>query len=141
MDPLQAALLSCKIPYLQDLNNRRIAIAQKYLSGLLNVQWLSLPQVPDYSIPCWHQFVVTLIGVKRNKVMESLASFGIDSLIHYPIPPHLQDAYKHLNYHKGDFPIAERLAESVLSLPICPSLSEEQINHVIVIIKKLKFSD
>ena len=65
-----------------------------------------------------------------------MKNLNIDTIIHYPIPPHLQDAYKHLNYKNGDFPIAEYLAKHIISIPICPSLTEKQVNHVINSIKQ-----
>lgn len=130
MDPVQAAVLRCKIPYLCELNKKRSNIAERYMQGLSDVHWLSLPLVPEWSSPCWHLFVINA-HVYRNALIEHLTNFNVDSIVHYPVPPHLQKCYQDLNLAKGSLPVAERLASGVLSIPICPTLTDEQVNHVI----------
>ena len=130
MDPMQAAMLRCKIPYLNDLNDKRSNIASRYLRGLANISWLTLPLVPEWSSPCWHLFVINVHG-HRDALVEHLKYNLIKSLVHYPVPPNMQQCYHDLNLKKGTFPVAEMLADAVLSTPICPTLTNEQVNHVI----------
>tara|TARA_A100001015_G_scaffold315471_1_gene427350 strand:- start:3176 stop:4678 length:1503 start_codon:yes stop_codon:yes gene_type:complete len=114
LDPIQAAFLREKLNYLdQDIENRR-ACAEVY-SKKLNVSQLTLPTVPDWADPVWHLYVVQ--HPQRDHYQKKLELSGIGTLIHYPTPPHLQEAYSHLNFKKGKFPIAEKLAQEVLSLP------------------------
>jgi len=134
MDPMQAAILRCKIPHLNELNERRSSIANHYLAGLANIDWLTLPLVPQWSSPCWHLFVINAHD-HRDALSEHLTRCKIDNIVHYPVPPHMQECYQDLELTKGSFPIAEKLANSVLSIPICPTLTEEQVNHVIASIR------
>jgi dTDP-4-amino-4,6-dideoxygalactose transaminase len=134
LDELQAGLLSVKLKYLALWTADRQRIAAQYLQELANIGDLVLPiTVPDAS-HVYHLFVVRT--AKRNELQEFLTTKGIGSLIHYPIPPHLQQAYKHLGYQKGDFPIAEQIAATCLSLPIYPNLKEAQVSEVCEAIKK-----
>lgn len=134
LDPLQAAFLRVKIPLLQEWNAKRTAIAHEYLAALAGIPWLTLP---DHIVPgClsnWHLFVVRC--VQRDALMSHLQSRNVASMIHYPIPPHLSDAYKDLGYGPGSFPIAEMLALQVMSLPCCPTMSHLQIRSVIAAVK------
>jgi dTDP-4-amino-4,6-dideoxygalactose transaminase len=84
--------------------------------------------VPEWASPNWHLFVIR--HARREKLQARLRDRGVETLIHYPIPPHLQRAYADLNMRKGDFPIAERMADSVLSLPIGPHLDREMAHCV-----------
>ena len=136
LDELQAGLLSVKLKYLQEWTADRQRIAKQYLEELQileNSQNLVLPQTVTNASHVYHLFVVRT--QKRNELQQFLTDNGIGSLIHYPIPPHLQEAYKNLGYKKGDFPIAEQMAETCLSLPIYPNLKEEQISEVCDTIK------
>jgi dTDP-4-amino-4,6-dideoxygalactose transaminase len=128
LDPLQAAVLRVKLKYLDRGNQARRKIASQYLIGLSDID-LMLPFVPDWAEPVWHLFVVR--SGARDKLQQQLSQAGIGTLIHYPIPPHLQRAYAELNYVRGSFPIAEQIHEQVLSLPMFPSMSDDQINRVI----------
>ena len=119
LDELQAALLRVKLKYLDQWNQRRAEIAAFYFEQLpKSLPDLVLPHVPDWATPCWHQFVV--VTDDRQAVQTLLGDKGVETMIHYPIPPHLQNAYSHLGYGESSFPIAERLAKQVLSLPIGP---------------------
>ncbi len=126
LDELQAALLRVKLKHLDDWNARRQRVAAAYLAELPTIRpdWI-LPQVPQWAAPCWHLFVVRVAN--REKVQSELASHAVDSLIHYPIPPHLQAAYRELGYRPSDFPLAERLADEVLSLPMGPHLNQSDV--------------
>jgi len=128
LDTLQAAVLRVKLDYLDRWNEARRAIATRYLSGLVDVG-LTLPFVPDWVEPVWHLFVVQ--SKVRDQLQRQLNQAGIGTLIHYPIPPHFQGAYADLGFTKGAFPISERIHKEVLSLPMFPSMTLEQINRVI----------
>lgn len=127
LDPLQAAILSAKLPVLDEWTERRCAIANLYLNRLVD-SGLALPQVPNWADPAWHLFVVGT--QQRDALQAGLKKAGVGTLIHYPIPPHLQDAYADLAIAKGSLPIAERLAGEVLSLPIGPHLSLDDAARV-----------
>jgi dTDP-4-amino-4,6-dideoxygalactose transaminase len=129
LDELQAALLRVKLAKLADWNTRRRQIASHYLHTLEGVADLILPSVPGEVEPAWHLFVVR--HPDRQRLIEYLASSGIGTLIHYPRPPHLQAAYADLGYTSGDFPLSERMAEEVLSLPIGPHLSGQDVDYII----------
>jgi len=124
MDPLQAAFLRCKIPKLHQLNDFRRETAKLYQESLANLKSVSVPFVPEWADPCWHLFVITCES--RDELQSHLTSRNIDTIVHYPIPPHLSQAYADLGFQVGAFPIAEKLANSVLSIPICPFLSQNE---------------
>jgi len=129
LDPLQAAILRVKLAYLDEWNARRSAIAFRYQHGLAGCG-LTLPHVPDWSEPAWHLYVV--LNHQRDALQKKLTEVGIGTLIHYPIPPHLQAAYADLGLNNGAFPIAERIHCEVLSLPISPNITIEQVNQVVI---------
>lgn len=129
LDPLQAAFLNVKLIYLDEWNHRRSRIANFYLQELRNLPGLTLPDVPPDSRHVWHQFVIR--HPERDDLQSHLTEYGIGSLIHYPIPPHLSRAYQDLGFREGDFPITELIAKSVLSLPMGPHLSLEDASYVV----------
>jgi dTDP-4-amino-4,6-dideoxygalactose transaminase len=122
LDPLQAAFLRVKLRHLDDWNERRQAIAAFYLRRLADTD-LVLPDVPSWADPVWHLFVIR--HPQRDALQRRLFEAGIDSLIHYPIPPHKQAAYGPTGFATRALPIAARIADEVLSLPIGPQLSHE----------------
>ena len=128
LDPIQAAALRVKLKYLDEWNARRSAIAKQYLDGLKDAD-LILPSVPDWAEPVWHLFVIR--HTRRDELQEHLADAGIGSLIHYPIPPHKQQAYSDLGFAPDAFPIAESIHREVLSLPIGPHLDSKQLDHIV----------
>jgi dTDP-4-amino-4,6-dideoxygalactose transaminase len=128
LDPIQAAILRVKVSHLDVWNARRTSIAQGYLQGLA-ATGLILPVVPEWADSAWHLFVVQ--HPQRDSLHKSLTEAGIGTLIHYPIPPHLQQAYAGLGWKVGDFPIAEQMARQVLSLPIGPQLSIQEVAKVV----------
>lgn len=128
LDPIQAAVLSTKLALLDQWNDRRRAVAARYLTDLEGCG-LVLPRVLDGAEPVWHLFVVR--HEERDELANYLSERGIDTLIHYPVPPHLQAAYADLGFGRGAFPIAERLADEVISLPIGPHLNERQVDAVV----------
>lgn len=131
LDEIQAAFLRVKLKYLDEWNRRRAEIANHYKSRLASTN-LILPYVPEWAAPVWHLYVVR--SDKRDVLQKRISEAGIDTLIHYPIPPHLQEAYSNLGYRKGDFPITEKLAGEVLSLPIGPHVGDLQQSQTILAI-------
>jgi dTDP-4-amino-4,6-dideoxygalactose transaminase len=128
LDELQAALLRAKLPKLDEWNDRRRAVAKKYLHHLAALPELILPSVPDWAEPVWHLFVVR--HPQRDALQKELGKAGIGTLIHYPIPPHRSNAYV-AEFAGARFPLAERMAETVLSLPMGPHLDEPGRSGVI----------
>jgi dTDP-4-amino-4,6-dideoxygalactose transaminase len=133
LDELQAAFLRVKLRHLADGNRRRAELASRYRDRLTGVGDLILPFVPAWSVPVWHLFVVRT--AQRNALRDHLAACGIGTDIHYPTPPHLSGAYRAAGRKRGDFPIAEQLAEEVLSLPLNPHLTETQMDLVCAAVK------
>ncbi|MFC3676996.1 DegT/DnrJ/EryC1/StrS family aminotransferase [Ferrovibrio xuzhouensis] len=139
LDELQAALLSIKLRQLDRLNDQRRQIATRYQSGLAGLPDVTLPAVPDDYAPVWHLY--TIRHPRRDAMMQSLAAAGIQTLIHYPAPPHLQPAYAALGYAAGAFPVAEAIARTTLSLPIWPGMSTEQVDAVIAAVTTAAHQD
>ncbi len=134
LDPLQAAFLRVKLKHLDEWNGRRQAIAQYYIQQLASIPDITVPLVPEWATPVWHLFVIR--HPSRDKLQRHLASAGIDTLIHYPIPPHLSEAYADINMKLGVLPTTENLANEVLSLPIGPQLDISSAEAVIIQVKK-----
>lgn len=133
LDEMQAAMLNVKLKYLDiDIELRR-NIASKYLRGMTN-DLIRLPEVINDEAHVWHLFVVQTDY--REQLANYLKSRGINTLIHYPIPPHKQKAYHH--YNEQRLPLTEKIHESVLSLPIDPTMTEEQIQEVIIAVNEFK---
>ncbi|HEX8555187.1 MAG TPA: DegT/DnrJ/EryC1/StrS family aminotransferase [Sphingomonas sp.] len=137
LDPLQAAVLGVKLRHLDVWNDRRKTIAALYLDRFAGTD-IGLPHVPNWADPAWHLFVVTVSD--RDAVAVKLADQGIQTVIHYPIPPHRQQAYADLGLGEGAFPVAERLAGEVLSLPIGPHLTMEQAERVVRAVRAVSTS-
>jgi dTDP-3-amino-3,4,6-trideoxy-alpha-D-glucose transaminase len=128
LDELQAAILRVRLQALSRWNQRRQSLADTYRQTLADVPDLVLPAEPDHGEHVWHQFVIR--HSERNALRAHLERHGIPTLIHYPRPPHLQDAYRELGHSRGAFPIAEQLADEVLSLPIGTHLDEAGLSVV-----------
>jgi dTDP-4-amino-4,6-dideoxygalactose transaminase len=128
LDSIQAAVLRVKLKYLDCYNEKRRNIAARYLTGLEDIS-LVLPFSPEWAEPVWHLFVVR--NRQRDQLQKKMSEAGIGTMIHYPIPPHLQGAYAELGFHEGAFPISELIHQEVLSLPIGPHLDEVQQQLVI----------
>lgn len=128
LDEMQAAFLNVKLDALDEGNARRRAIAARYAEKLAGIDGLTLPAVPAWADPVWHLYVVR--HAQRDTLAARLADAGIGTIVHYPIPPHLQQAYAELGYKEGDFPIAEAIHREVLSLPIGPHMTLEQADTV-----------
>jgi dTDP-4-amino-4,6-dideoxygalactose transaminase len=142
LDTLQAAVLSAKLPYLNSWNSDRRAIAQQYDRLLAPLQHRGLIPISNHSGDghVYHLYVIRATQacpVDRSLLQAELEVQGIQTGIHYPIPCHLQPAFQHLGYNVGDFPNAETLAQEILSLPMYPGLSHDQIHQVVTAIKTL----
>lgn len=128
LDTLQAAVLRVKLRYLDKWSEERRRNAALYGKLLKDQPGVIIPFEADYARHVFHLYPVRV--KHRDSVMKKLADKGVRTLIHYPIPVHLQEAYKDLGYKKGDFPISEKCCEEILSLPMYPELSEEEIRYV-----------
>jgi dTDP-4-amino-4,6-dideoxygalactose transaminase len=128
LSELQAAFLRAKLPHLDAWNARRVNLAERYLRQLAGVGDLILPSVPEWAAPVWHLFVIRTS--RRDQLQRHLADQEIGTQIHYPVPPHLSKAYAGAGWKRGDFPLAERMADEVLSLPIGPHVTAEQVDYV-----------
>jgi dTDP-4-amino-4,6-dideoxygalactose transaminase len=133
LDELQAAFLRIKLKNLKNKNKKRQVLAKRYIKELTGVGDLNLPQTAQKSTHVYHVF--TIRSKKRDKLQKFLLDNKIGTVIHYPIPPHMQKAYRELNYNKGDFPIAEELAKTSLSIPIFPEMTDEEQDYVVNKIK------
>ncbi len=128
LDELQAGLLRVKLTHMDEFNAERCALADRYIREITN-PLIQLPKVRPGADSTWHQFVIHC--EKRDVLMKYLEEKGIGTLIHYPIPPHLSEAYQYLGKKEGDYPITERYAKEVLSLPMYNGMTQEEQTLVI----------
>lgn len=133
LDEIQAALLSVKLSHYDELRMERTDIANRYLNGITNAK-IELPTIRDNAEHVWHLFVVKTEN--REKFQNYLSENGIITQAHYPIPPHLSEAYGYLGYKVGDYPITESYADTVVSLPLYEGMTDEEIDYVIEIINR-----
>lgn len=134
LDPVQAAALRVKLDRLEEWNERRAKIATYYSTELSGLD-LKLPVIPDWADPVWHLYCVR--HPRRDWLRGKLAEAGIETLIHYPIPPHRQSAYAGLGIDEGTLPVAERMAAELISLPIGPAMSDAQVEKVVAAIRDI----
>lgn len=127
LDEIQAAILNVKLKHLDKWNKRRIQLAKLY-NDLLSETDTILPEKALYTRHVHHLYVIR--HKKRDKLRKYLTSKGIGTQIHYPTPIHLQEAYKHLGYKKGDFPVTEKITKEILSLPLYPELKDNEVQDV-----------
>ena len=128
LDELQAAFLRAKLPLLDRMNEERRRIADRYRAEIRHPEVI-LPAVTEGYVPVWHIFGVRCR--RRIELEKWLGDHGIGTNKHYPIPMHLQECYRDLGYHEGDFPIAEEISATELSLPMYYGMTDEQITYVI----------
>jgi len=133
LDNLQAAILRIKLKYLDQWNNARNKLAEIYSKELLNTH-LVLPKTNPDTYHVFHLYVAR--SQKRNELMNFLKEREIYTGIHYPIPIHLMGAFKNLDYKKGDFPITEKMADEIISLPLYPEMGKEAVHFVVGAIKE-----
>ena len=129
LDELQAAFLRVKLRKLDEWTTERNQIADSYIKGLKEVEGIGLFDIVQRATSAYHLFVIKT--AKREKLQMHLSKHGIGTMIHYPIPPHLQECYKYLGHEKADFPVAERLSNEVLSLPLFPGLEKTQVATIV----------
>lgn len=137
LDTLQAALLRVKLPHLPAWTAARQQVAARYDALLAGVPGLATPQRDPRSTHVYHQYTLTVPDApgRRDALQQHLAAHGVPSVVYYPAPVHAQPAYEYLGYWAGQFPVAERLCRSVLSLPIHPTLSAEQVEYVAAVVR------
>ncbi len=128
LDELQAALLSVKLEYLYRWTIDRQEIAEWYDEAFTGIHEFQIPVIAKGATHVYHLYVVCTY--ERDRLQKHLADDGIGTLIHYPVPPHLQEAYSHLGFTKGYFPIAEKIADSCFSLPLWPGMQQGDIGYV-----------
>ncbi len=131
LDEIQAAILSAQLPYVHEWNTRRREIAERYTRGLKDV--VVTPQELESSYHVYHLYVVQTN--QRDELIEFLMDRGVQALIHYPIPAHLQKAYAYLDYKPGSLPATEYVCKRIVSLPMFPELTDEQVDYVIESVK------
>ena len=134
LDTLQAAVLNAKLAHLDAWNARRRELAARYAELLQGVGDLQLPKARADVEPVWHLYVIRTSY--RDRLLAWLQERGIGALIHYPVPIHLQPAYAHMGWKRGQFPVAEHLAQEILSLPIYPEMTEAQLDRVVAVIRE-----
>ena len=135
LDELQAAFLSAKLVQLPRMNEERRRIANMYLEGINNPEVI-LPYVPEYAVPVWHIFGIRCN--RRDELEKFLNDAGIGTNKHYPIPMHLQECYKDLGFKEGDFPIAEEISATELSIPMYYGMTDEEVKYVIDKVKEFR---
>lgn len=133
LDEIQAALLRVKLSHLDELTEERKKIANYYIQGITN-EGVELPKTVAGADHVYHLFVIRT--EKRDALQDYLKNVGVQTQIHYPVPPHLAGCYQHLGYKKGDFPITEQFAAESLSLPLYNGMTDEEIDYVINAVNK-----
>lgn len=128
LDELQAGLLRVRLSHIKELTMERRELAERYAGSLRNPS-LRLPEVREHADSVWHQYVVSC--ERRQELIDYLNEKEIGTIIHYPIPPHLSEAYRSLGYRRGSFPVTERYADTVLSLPLYNGMTREEQEYVI----------
>jgi dTDP-4-amino-4,6-dideoxygalactose transaminase len=128
LDSLQAAVLAAKLPHLDDWTAARRRLAARYTSLLAGCDVVT-PQVAPQADPAWHLYVIRT--ARRDELLAWLDDQGIGAGVHYPVPLHLQPAYADLGYRRGDLPVTELVADTCLSLPLYPEMTEEQQDRVV----------
>jgi dTDP-4-amino-4,6-dideoxygalactose transaminase len=130
LDTLQAAILRVKLKYLERFNEARRAVADFYDEAFIGCPKIRVPERSSFSTHIFHQYTIKVPENSRKELKDFLQEKKIPSMVYYPVPLHLQNAYKYLGYKKGDFPVTEKLCEIVLSLPMYPELDKEQLDHI-----------
>jgi dTDP-4-amino-4,6-dideoxygalactose transaminase len=135
LDAIQAAILQIKLKYLDMWNQQRRAIASRYHTPLSQVPGIIIPQELPKGQGVWNQYTIRVLDGKRDWLRQKLQELGVNTMVYYPMPLHLQPVYANLNYEPGQLPLSEQISHEVLSLPMFPELSEEQQEQVIYAVK------
>jgi dTDP-4-amino-4,6-dideoxygalactose transaminase len=136
LDTIQAAILSVKLKYLDRFNEARRAAADFYDESLSGCNQIIVPERVPYSSHIFHQYTIRVKNGKRNALRDFLTAAGIPSMIYYPGPLHMQEAYRFLGYKESDFPITSELCREVLSLPMHSDMEQEQLNYIVLNVLK-----
>jgi dTDP-4-amino-4,6-dideoxygalactose transaminase len=136
LDTIQAAILNVKLKYLDKFNNARRSVADYYDKVLAGCESLILPERSSFSTHIFHQYTVRVKDGRREGLKKFLESGKIPSMVYYPGPLHIQDAYRYLGYSEGDFPVTNQLCREVLSLPMHPDMEQDQLDHIVLNILK-----
>ncbi len=136
LDSIQAAILRVKLKYLDQFNKLRKIAADQYDTGLSGCDSISVPLRAKHSSHIFHQYTIRIKNGKRDELKSYLQSKGIPTMIYYPGPLHMQEAYRYLGLNENDFPVTSTLCREVLSLPMHPDLEQEQIDHIVLNIRK-----
>lgn len=137
LDTIQAAILRVKLKYLTEFNAARRNVATQYDEAFTGLRQIEIPERASYSSHIFHQYTVKVREGKRDDLKKHLESNNIPSMVYYPGPLHLQEAYRHLGYKESDFPVTTALCKEVLSLPMHPDMEQEQLDYIIL--KVLEF--
>ena len=135
LDELQAGLLRVRLSHLKELTEERIKLAQRYDEGINN-PIIKKPVLADGATSVWHQYVISCEA--RDRLIDYLNDKEIGTIIHYPVPPHLQECYQYLGHKKGDYPITEKMANIVLSIPMYNGMTDEEQSYVIDAINEFR---
>lgn len=135
LDELQAGLLRVRLSHMQEITAEKVAIAERYSREIHNSQ-IQLPTLAENATGVWHQYVIRC--EKRDRLIDYLNKREIGTIIHYPIPPHLAEAYQYLGHHNGDLPITEHYADTVLSIPMYNGMTEDEQTYVIEALNAFK---
>ena len=130
LDTIQAAILSVKLKHLERFNNKRKEVADLYDEAFAGCMKIRIPERSSFSTHIFHQYTIKVPRRIRKPLKDFLHEKKIPSMVYYPVPLHLQNAYQYLGYRKGDFPVTEKLCETVLSLPMYPELDQEQLDQI-----------
>jgi dTDP-4-amino-4,6-dideoxygalactose transaminase len=136
LDTIQAAILRVKLKHLSEFNKSRRHFADQYDNGLSGCDSVSVPVRADFSTHIFHQYTIRIRNGKRDELKSYLLSKSIPTMIYYPGPLHMQKAYSHLGFNENDFPVTTYLCKEVLSLPMHPDLEQEQIDYIVLNIRK-----
>ena len=128
LDEIQAGLLRVRLSHIEEITNEKIKIAEYYTKNIKNVK-IQLPELAEGATGVWHQYVIRC--EERDRLIEYLDERGIGTIIHYPIPPHLSEAYQYLGHSEGFLPLTEHLAKTVLSIPMYNCMKQEEMEYVV----------
>ncbi len=137
LDTIQAAILRVKLKYLTEFNAARSVVAAHYDEAFTGCHQITIPERAAYSSHIFHQYTIKVGGGKRDDLKKHLETNNIPSMVYYPGPLHLQEAYRHLGYKETDFPVTNSLCKEVLSLPMHPDMEQDQLDYIIL--KVLEF--
>lgn len=130
---MQAGLLRIKLKYIDEITGEKNKIADFFSKNITNEK-IILPQTAQNVFSVWHQYVI--YTKNRDELIRYLSKNDIETAIHYPIPPHLSEAYEYMGYKKGDFPITENYAEHILSIPSYNGMTSEELQYIVEILNK-----